>query len=154
MLDLQCGTARAEAQVRRSKKTAAPPEHDSTAGFDKIYSLIKGQTTIIKLVPEGSIVKKGQIVCELDSAALKDQLVNQQITVKSAEANLENAKLARVNAEYDQSDILGGSLSSGTAGERGRDEGCRVRAGPRQGAARRGQGRSVETTSLKLCGLS
>ena len=53
------------------------------------------------LVPEGSIVKKGQLVCELDSAALKDQLVNQQITVKTAEANFENAKLTRENAEHD-----------------------------------------------------
>ena len=50
-------------------------------------------------LPEGSPVKKGQIVCELDSAALKDQLINQRITVKSAEANYENAKLAREVAE-------------------------------------------------------
>jgi HlyD family secretion protein len=92
---------RAEAQVGRSKKTARA-ENDSAANFDKIYSPIKGQTTIVMLVPDGSIVKKGQLVCELDSAALKDQLVNQQITVKSAEANFENAKLTRETADYDQ----------------------------------------------------
>jgi multidrug efflux pump subunit AcrA (membrane-fusion protein) len=94
---------RAEAQVGRSKKTARA-ENDSAANFDKIYSLIRGQTTIIMLVPDGSKVKKGQLVCELDSAALKDQLVNQQITEKSAEAIFENAKLTRENADYDQTE--------------------------------------------------
>jgi RND family efflux transporter MFP subunit len=63
------------------------------------YSLVEGRTTIIQIVPEGTPVKKGQIVCQLDSAALKDQLVNQKITVKSAEANYQNAKLSREVAE-------------------------------------------------------
>ena len=44
------------------------------------YCLIEGQTTIIQLLPEGSAVKKGQVVCQLDSAALKDQLINQKIS--------------------------------------------------------------------------
>ena len=35
----------------------------------------------------------------LDSASLKDQLVNQRITVKAAEATYENARLAREVAE-------------------------------------------------------
>ena len=39
----------------------------------------------------------------LDSAALADQLINQRITTKSAEANYQNAKLARENAERDES---------------------------------------------------
>ena len=51
------------------------------------YCLVEGQTTIIMILPEGTPVKKGQIVCQLDSASLKDQLVNQKITTKSAEAN-------------------------------------------------------------------
>ncbi len=71
---------------------------ESSSNVDA-YCLVEGRTTIITLVPEGTPVKKGQIVCVLDSAALKDQLVNQRITVKSAEANYENAKLAREVAE-------------------------------------------------------
>jgi len=63
------------------------------------YCLVEGQTTIMMLKPEGSRVQKGEIVCQLDSASLRDQLVNQRITVKSAEANFENAKLARQVAE-------------------------------------------------------
>jgi RND family efflux transporter MFP subunit len=64
-----------------------------------VYCQVDGSTTIIRIVPEGQRVKKGDVVCELDSAALRDQLVNQRITTKSAEANYLNAKLAREVAE-------------------------------------------------------
>jgi RND family efflux transporter MFP subunit len=63
------------------------------------YCLVEGQTTIIKILPEGTPVKKGDLVCELDSASLNDQLVNQKITTESAKANLDNAKLTREVAE-------------------------------------------------------
>jgi HlyD family secretion protein len=64
-----------------------------------VYSDVRGQTTIMKILPEGSVVKKGEIVCELDSAALRDQLINQRITTESAKANFQNAKLRREEAE-------------------------------------------------------
>ncbi len=64
-----------------------------------VYCNVEGGTTIIKIIPEGQRVKKGDILCELDSAALKDQLINQRITTKSAEANFLNAKLTREVAE-------------------------------------------------------
>jgi HlyD family secretion protein len=64
-----------------------------------VYSLVEGQTTIISLVPEGSRVTKGDIVCELDSAFLRDQLVNTQIGIKSAEIAYQNATTAREVAE-------------------------------------------------------
>jgi HlyD family secretion protein len=67
-----------------------------------VFSEINGRTSIIMIVPEGSSVKKGQIVCVLDSAALKDSLTNQRITESSAKANYENAVLARESAEADQ----------------------------------------------------
>ncbi len=34
------------------------------------YCLVEGQTTIIMIKPEGTAVKKGELVCQLDSAAL------------------------------------------------------------------------------------
>jgi multidrug efflux pump subunit AcrA (membrane-fusion protein) len=64
-----------------------------------VYCNVEGGTTIIKIVPEGQRVKKGEVVCELDSAALRDQLVNQRIRTKSADANYLNAKLTRGVAE-------------------------------------------------------
>ena len=63
------------------------------------YCQVEGQTTIIMIMPEGTPVKKGELVCQLDSASLKDSLTNQKITTKSAEANHENAKLTREVAE-------------------------------------------------------
>jgi HlyD family secretion protein len=64
-----------------------------------VYCRVEGQTTIIGIVPEGTRVKKGEVICELDSAALKDSLINQQIATESAKANYLNAKLAREVAE-------------------------------------------------------
>jgi HlyD family secretion protein len=63
------------------------------------YCLVEGQTTILWIKPDGARVKADELVCQLDSAALRDQLVNQKITVRSAEANYENAKLTREVAE-------------------------------------------------------
>ena len=63
------------------------------------YCLVEGQTTIIYLRPEGSAVKKGEIVCQLDSAGLKDRLVNQIIAERTTEATYQNAVLAREVAE-------------------------------------------------------
>jgi HlyD family secretion protein len=63
------------------------------------YSMVEGQTSIIMIKPEGTQVKRGEIVCQLDSASLRDQLTNQRITVKSAEASYQNAKIAREVAE-------------------------------------------------------
>ena len=60
---------------------------------------VEGGTTIISIKPEGTRVKKGEVVCELDSAALKDSLTNQKITTESAKANFANATLTREVAE-------------------------------------------------------
>ncbi|MGO9598631.1 MAG: efflux RND transporter periplasmic adaptor subunit [Isosphaeraceae bacterium] len=64
-----------------------------------VLCLVEGSTTIISIVTEGTPVKKGDLVCELDSASLKDQLTNQQIATQSAEASYQNAKLTREVAE-------------------------------------------------------
>ncbi len=71
---------------------------ESSKNLD-VYCEVEGGTTIIAIKPEGTRVKKGEIVCELDSASLKDTLVNQYITTKSASANYANATLTREVAE-------------------------------------------------------
>ena len=63
------------------------------------YCNVEGTTTIITIKPEGTRVKKGETVCQLDSAALNDQLTNQRITTKSASASWTNATLTREVAE-------------------------------------------------------
>ncbi len=61
---------------------------------------VEGGTTIIRILPEGSRVKEGDIVCELESATLKDSLTNQKITTQQAEASYKQSLLTREVAEY------------------------------------------------------
>ncbi len=75
---------------------------------DDAYCLVEGQTTIIMILSEGSRVTKGELVCELDSAALSDQLVTQRITTSGAEAAFLNAKLSREVAEIAVNEYLEG----------------------------------------------
>jgi HlyD family secretion protein len=70
-----------------------------SANNEDVYCEVEGTTTIISIVPEGTRVKKGQLVCELDSAALKDTLTNQVISTEGAKAAYQNAKLTRQVAE-------------------------------------------------------
>jgi len=47
---------------------------------------VEGRTSIVSLVPDGSIVKKGDLLVELDASTLKDAIINQDIQVQRAEA--------------------------------------------------------------------
>jgi len=53
---------------------------------------VEGQTVILFLIDEGTEVKKGQLLVELDASQLIDQRVNQQIKVINAEAAFINAR--------------------------------------------------------------
>jgi RNA polymerase sigma factor (sigma-70 family) len=70
-----------------------------TSHIEDVVSPVQDLTTLLMLLPEGTRVKKGDVVGELDSASLRDRLVNQMITTKQAEANYQNAKLTREVAE-------------------------------------------------------
>ena len=74
-----------------------------------IKNEVEGQTTIISIKPEGSQVKKGDLVAELDSATLRDNLVNQEITTKRAQADLDNAIKTRTVAEISVNEYLEGT---------------------------------------------
>ncbi len=70
-----------------------------SAKNEDVQCEVEGSTTIIFILPEGTKVTKGQKVCELDSATLKDNLKNQTITKTGAEASFQQAKLTREVAE-------------------------------------------------------
>jgi HlyD family secretion protein len=91
----------ARAQLESTSKPAPPHENVRAEPSEKSYSYnsVQGQTTVISFVPDRSLVKKGDVVCELDSAVFRDQLVNQKIAFLSALANYENARLDRETAE-------------------------------------------------------
>jgi len=47
---------------------------------------VEGRTSIVSLVPDGSLVKKGDLLVELDASTLKDAIIDQDIQVQRAEA--------------------------------------------------------------------
>lgn len=47
---------------------------------------VEGRTSIVSLVPDGSLVKKGDVLVELDASTLKDQIIDQDIMVQKAKA--------------------------------------------------------------------
>lgn len=61
-------------------------------GNSILSSNVEGTTTIIKIVPEGTIVKKDDVVCELDASALRDKAKQQEITVNTADSAEVKAK--------------------------------------------------------------
>lgn len=69
-----------------------------------VICTVEGRTTILALVPEGSKVKKGDLICELDSSRLKDELINQEIIVATAKSDHEAARQARAVAEISRKD--------------------------------------------------
>lgn len=52
-----------------------------------IRNEVEGRTSIVSLVPDGSMVKKGDLLVELDASNLKDAIIDQDIQVQRAEAS-------------------------------------------------------------------
>ncbi len=71
-----------------------------------ISSKLEGNNTIIYLIPEGTRVKKGDLLVELDISSMEDKRIDQQISVQNAEASYVSARenLAVVENQS-QSDI-------------------------------------------------
>jgi HlyD family secretion protein len=73
---------------------------------------LEGQSTIISIVPEGSYVKEGDVLVELDSASLRDEIEQQQITAKSAEsARLQASEALAIQENQNDSDIKAAELA-------------------------------------------
>lgn len=70
-----------------------------------IKSEVEGRTTILSLVDEGTHVKKGDLLIELDSSDLLDRQIDQEIRVQNAEASFirarENLAVAKNQAKSD-----------------------------------------------------
>lgn len=58
----------------------------------EILSMVEGSTTIQTLVPEGSTVKKGDVLITLDSSSIKQKIEDTTLELQKAEADLTNSK--------------------------------------------------------------
>ncbi|MFM8469394.1 MAG: efflux RND transporter periplasmic adaptor subunit [Limisphaerales bacterium] len=57
-----------------------------------IRNELEGATTIVSVVPEGTTVKQGDLLVELDSSGLKEKIANQEVTVQNADGAYTKAK--------------------------------------------------------------
>ena len=64
-----------------------------------MISEVEGDAALMSLKPEGTRVRRGELVAELDSAPLRDRLGDRVISEKRAELSLGRARLAREAAE-------------------------------------------------------
>ncbi len=64
----------------------------SAADSVDLRSEVEGRTTILSLMPEGSHVQPGDIVCELDATPMIEQRFQQNIAVRNAEAAFVKAR--------------------------------------------------------------
>lgn len=64
----------------------------SARNSEIVRNELEGRTTILTLVPEGTSVKEGDIIAELDVSSTEDRRVEQEIAVQNAEAAWIKAK--------------------------------------------------------------
>jgi HlyD family secretion protein len=77
-----------------------------------IKNEVEGATAITYLLEEGSKVKKGNLMIELDSSTLSDKKVDQEILVQKVEAsNIEASENYEVSKNQAQSDIESAQLA-------------------------------------------
>ena len=74
--------------VRRGPLTISVLESGTIKAREQVIikSEVEGKTTILSLVKEGTLVKKGDLLIELDVSRLGDEKIDQQIRVQNAEA--------------------------------------------------------------------
>lgn len=77
-----------------------------------LKSKVDGRTTIIHLVPEGTKVEEGELVCELDSSVLIEDLTEDKLQLTEARAALEQAeKSLEIQKRQNESDIAAAKLA-------------------------------------------
>lgn len=77
----------------------------------EVKSLNTSGTTILEIVPEGTVVKAGDVVARLDSSALENDRTRQQMAVANSEAELIRAKTVYETAVMTKEEYLKGAYS-------------------------------------------
>lgn len=67
-------------------------------------------TPILSVVPEGTLVKKGDVLCQLDSSALEQEAKNQRIVVSTAESAVISSEAAVNKAIIARQEYLDGTF--------------------------------------------
>src|SRR5687768_5073402 len=64
-----------------------------------ILNQVEGQSTIVQIVKEGAVVKKGDVLVELDSSEIRQKIEDSTLELQKAEADLVTAKELRAIQE-------------------------------------------------------
>jgi len=70
-----------------------------------------GASTVISVVPDGTMVKKGDILCELDASEYREMLRQQKMTVQRAQADHRRSELDLEVARMSVTEFKEGTLS-------------------------------------------
>jgi multidrug resistance efflux pump len=73
-----------------------------------VFNPVDGRIRVLSSRPDGTRVEKGEIVCELDPAELKERLDSQEIAVQGLRAGVQGARLAREAAVMSLNDYTDG----------------------------------------------
>jgi multidrug resistance efflux pump len=73
-----------------------------------VFNPVEGRATVVSCKREGEIVKKGEVVCELDPGPLNDRLAHLSIKIRVAQTAYRNATLTREAAELAVDEYLEG----------------------------------------------
>jgi HlyD family secretion protein len=72
----------------------------------EIQNKVEGITTIVYLVKEGAHVKKGDLLVELDSANLRDKILDAKLEKQNAESNLQSAnEMMEIQKAQNEADL-------------------------------------------------
>jgi HlyD family secretion protein len=88
-----------QARAEAKPESSADGQRDRAKNPVKIYASVPGETTIVSVLPDGTKVKKDQVICELDSTALTNRLESGNLAAKVAESAYEQSRMDRELAE-------------------------------------------------------
>ena len=92
---------------------------ERTAGGQRIST--SGRSVIIELVPEGSVVQKGDVLCSVDGSEYVEMIRQKRIENDQARADLEKAELDLQAARITLREYLDGTRLQKYPGVRGAD---------------------------------
>ena len=101
-------TALEGATVRRGPLSVRVVEKGNLESADSVVlkNEIEGTTTILSLIPEGTQVRAGDVLCELDVSESIDDRVQQEISVRNAEsAYVKAEKQYEIQVIQNESDV-------------------------------------------------
>ena len=70
-----------------------------SAGVTEVRSEVQGEATVLTVVPEGTAVKRGDLLIELDDSALREKLLEQELAMTQSQAGVGRAEATLAAAD-------------------------------------------------------